>query len=76
MVAQPDVMLPCQVGDRAYITDGAPGDWRASLRLFEDYNYFCAGMSLLNVSDRIGGATQLIMLIDHRRYLSRLHQFA
>ena len=35
-----------------------------SLRLVEAYNHLCAGVALLNVSDRISRATQWITLIN------------
>ena len=47
-----------------------------ALHLFDAHDYLCAGMPLLDVGDCIGGATQLITPIDHRRDSSGFHQLA
>ena len=48
----------------------------SSLRLFEAYNYLCAGMPLFDISDGVSSSIQLITLIDHRGYFSGFHEFA
>ena len=48
----------------------------ASCSLLNRDDYFRAGVTFFDVSDRVGGLRQLIASVDHRSYFPGLDQFA